>query len=336
MKQFRPQILVVIMFLCTTGLFAQDPEFTQFYAAPVHLNPALAGTSECHRFAAAYRDQWPAIDRLYVTYYASYDNYFEDISSSFGLYYLGDHQANGTYNTQTISAAYAYRIDWGRFITQLAVEGSYQHIGLKRDRLVLPSEIKDDITGRVEQDGADRGWLLGGTSHADFSAGFLIYSNTLYGGVAVKHLTQPQMSLFKNNEGNPGSPFPMRITAHAGTVISFLNRYKLDYFISPEIIYSRQEDFNQINLGVYTTNSIFYFGTWFRFDSGNIKDAFGNVDAIIPYFGLYRSPFKFGYSFDLTISTLGPHRTFGAHELTFSVNICSKEKPKNYICPRFF
>ncbi|WP_343789462.1 type IX secretion system membrane protein PorP/SprF, partial [Wandonia haliotis] len=51
---------------------AQDPIFTQFYANPLYLNPALAGTHGCPRFALNYRNQWPAISGNFVTYSASY------------------------------------------------------------------------------------------------------------------------------------------------------------------------------------------------------------------------------------------------------------------------
>ncbi|MGM0478992.1 MAG: type IX secretion system membrane protein PorP/SprF, partial [Bacteroidota bacterium] len=34
---------------------AQDPQFSQFYANPIYLNPAFAGSHGCPRFAANYR-----------------------------------------------------------------------------------------------------------------------------------------------------------------------------------------------------------------------------------------------------------------------------------------
>ena len=45
----------------TTDVSGQDPEFTQFYANPLYLNPAFAGTARCSRVNLNYRNQWPGI-----------------------------------------------------------------------------------------------------------------------------------------------------------------------------------------------------------------------------------------------------------------------------------
>lgn len=47
---------------------AQDPHFTQFYAAPTYLSPAFAGTTIQSRFVLQFRDQWPAIPGAFVSY----------------------------------------------------------------------------------------------------------------------------------------------------------------------------------------------------------------------------------------------------------------------------
>ena len=54
-------------------LNAQDPKFSQFYANPIYLNPAFAGTNVCGRLHLNIRDQWPAIQGAYAAYSASYD-----------------------------------------------------------------------------------------------------------------------------------------------------------------------------------------------------------------------------------------------------------------------
>ena len=60
-------VLCFSTFLNTKKAHAQDPAFSQFYANPLYLNPAFAGTNDCPRVNLNYRDQWPGIGRTYVT-----------------------------------------------------------------------------------------------------------------------------------------------------------------------------------------------------------------------------------------------------------------------------
>ncbi|MDP6908597.1 MAG: type IX secretion system membrane protein PorP/SprF, partial [Flavobacteriales bacterium] len=69
-------VAFVLMFVGTWSVdeaFAQDPQFTQFYANPLYLNPAFAGSKRCPRVIMNYRNQWPAISGTFVTYSASFD-----------------------------------------------------------------------------------------------------------------------------------------------------------------------------------------------------------------------------------------------------------------------
>ena len=67
---------LLFVFLAALGLFleevkAQDPQFSQFYAAPLYINPAFTGASEYTRIGANYRNQWPGISGSFVTTSAS-------------------------------------------------------------------------------------------------------------------------------------------------------------------------------------------------------------------------------------------------------------------------
>ncbi|WP_417266065.1 type IX secretion system membrane protein PorP/SprF, partial [Brumimicrobium sp.] len=65
-------LLLLSIVLTISGLsskaYAQDPQFSQFYANPIYLNPAFAGSHGCPRFAVNYRNQWPALSGTFVTY----------------------------------------------------------------------------------------------------------------------------------------------------------------------------------------------------------------------------------------------------------------------------
>jgi hypothetical protein len=44
---------------------AQDPQLSQFFAAPLYLNPALTGTTFEDRLTANYRLQWTSLPKGY-------------------------------------------------------------------------------------------------------------------------------------------------------------------------------------------------------------------------------------------------------------------------------
>ncbi|MBD3638978.1 MAG: type IX secretion system membrane protein PorP/SprF, partial [Crocinitomicaceae bacterium] len=50
-------LALILTFLLGGSAFGQDPEFTQFYANPIYLNPAMAGTHGCPRVCINHRNQ---------------------------------------------------------------------------------------------------------------------------------------------------------------------------------------------------------------------------------------------------------------------------------------
>ncbi|RLD70071.1 MAG: hypothetical protein DRI87_08855, partial [Bacteroidetes bacterium] len=85
---------------------AQDPEFSQFYANPLYLNPAMTGTAECARINLNYRNQWPSLTKAFITYNISYDQNVASINSGFGVLVMSDRQGDGALNTTMASLLY--------------------------------------------------------------------------------------------------------------------------------------------------------------------------------------------------------------------------------------
>ena len=70
-KSFRLIIAGVLFF---NVVAAQDPSFSQFFASPLTLNPALTGKFNGDlRAAGNYRNQWPDVNRAYITSTVSVD-----------------------------------------------------------------------------------------------------------------------------------------------------------------------------------------------------------------------------------------------------------------------
>src|ERR1041384_6550535 len=100
------QRLLLPIFLLTVflpELKAQDPQFTQFYANPLYLNPAFAGNARCPRICMNYRNQWPLLSGRYVTYSISTDAHVDALAGGVRILVTTDDQAHGTLNTTNAS-----------------------------------------------------------------------------------------------------------------------------------------------------------------------------------------------------------------------------------------
>jgi type IX secretion system PorP/SprF family membrane protein len=313
--------LVIALALLTVGmgdLFAQDPEFTQFYANPLYLNPAFAGTARCPRICLNYRNQWPGITGTFVTYSASYDQHIDAIQGGVGFLFTNDRAGQATINTTNISGMYSYQMNITReFSMKVGLEATYAQKSVDWSKLNFGDMI-DPRRGFVYNTSEVPN--VTSRTNVDFSAGILGYSRRYFFGFAVHHITEP-------DEGFLGvSKLPMKYTGHAGAVIPLGGSRYSESNISPNLLYQKQGDFEQLNLGVYFTKGPIVGGAWYR-----------NRDSFILLLGFQQDLFKFGYSYDVTVSKL-TNATAGSHELSFQMQFECKPKKKKFrtvSCPSF-
>ncbi len=295
---------------------AQDIQFTQFYANPLFLNPAFAGSNYCPRVCINYRNQWPNLSGTYVTYSVSYDRYIKALAGGIGILVTKDDQARGTLKTTTASFMYAYTIKVNRsFSINAALQATYFQKTLDRTKL----NFGDMIDPR-------RGFVWNTNEivpaqtkyNADFSAGLLGYSKHYFFGVAANHLTQP-------DEGLLGvSKLPAKFTLHGGAIIDLEKGG--ESYISPNILFQAQQKFAQLNIGLYYKKDFFVAGLWYR-----------SNDAVIALVGLQSKQLKIGYSYDVTISKLAGN-TAGSHEISLQFQLACKKRAPRYrlvSCPAF-
>jgi type IX secretion system PorP/SprF family membrane protein len=316
------RIIVIVTVLFSTclseNLFAQDPIFTQFYANPLYLNPAFAGAARCPRICLNYRNQWPGINgTTYATYSASYDQHVDAISGGLGLLVTHDVAGQGTLATTNVSGIYSYLLPVTRnFSLKFAAQGTWFQKSIDWSKLNFGDMI-DASRGFVYN--TNEVQKLNSKSGVDFSAGVLGFSKYIFVGAAVNHLTQPDEGLLGT------APLPMKITAHAGAVIPVGDKSS-EMSISPNILYQQQQNFQQLNLGMYITKGPIVGGLWYR-----------NRDAFILLIGIQQHFFKLGYSYDITSSKLA-NATAGSHEFSFQLQFECKPKKKKFRtvnCPSF-
>jgi len=86
------------------------PAFSQFYAAPLYLNPAFAGATGQARVGTNYRNQWPAIDANFNTISAFADFYVESKNSGVGVIINNDREGLLGLKSTSIGLIYAYEL----------------------------------------------------------------------------------------------------------------------------------------------------------------------------------------------------------------------------------
>jgi hypothetical protein len=107
-KGFLRLSFMAASLLSVATIKAQDPELTQFYAAPVYTNPALAGAAYCPFGAAGrasvnYRNQWPGLPGTFRSFAASWDQHISSIGGGLGAMVFHDVAGSGLLTTTTIS-----------------------------------------------------------------------------------------------------------------------------------------------------------------------------------------------------------------------------------------
>lgn len=314
---------------------AQDPQFTQYYAAPLYMNPAFAGSTKCPRLIMNYRDQWPALKGTFVTTAVSYDQYVDALSGGIGVFVLNDKAGLGTLNNTQVSGIYSYQVSISKTVAaKVGVQGTYGQKNYDRNNLLFGDQI-DPRIGVVYQTGET--FPVEKKEYADFSTGLLVYSSNVYGGIAVNHLTQPVESFVFNANEAQKSRLPRKYTVHAGAIIP-LGRDKKNSstYISPNILYQQQLDVNQLNIGLYVGKGPLVGGLWYRSGVARGSKFFGS-DAVIVLLGIQQGIFRFGYSYDATVSKLASNSA-GSHELSLAVQFecrVKKKKFKAIKCPTF-
>lgn len=312
------------LFVCLMSfqLQAQDPMLSQFFTAPARLNPALTGSTPSARIHLNYRNQWPGLNNAYQTYIVGYDQYIDRFSSGVGLYILADAAGDGIYKTTQINGSYAYNLNLSdKMGLRLGLSASYVQAAVDWDKLVFFDQL-DPVNGPADSNGIpyvtnEQRPDQTSVSYLSLGSGLLFFSEYVYGGVSLQHLNAPEEGLLSVNGF---ANVPSRLTFHAGSEIKLGDRYNKSEsvaFISPNVLFVKQAEFRQANVGAYLQGGSFFGGFWFR-------HTFGNADAVIALAGFRKGIMKIGYSYDHTVSGLAG-KTTGSHEISLVLTFADSE-----------
>lgn len=320
MKKF---LLIAFVFAGLTAA-AQDPQFSQYYQAPLYLNPGFTGITPQQRIVLNHRIQWPSLPQAFQTSAFSYDIFVNELRSGFGLLVTTDKMGSAGWRTTTASLLYSYKIKLTeKIVFSPGLSFGYGTNGLDRSKLRLGDGLEYD--GISLDPDVNK---LGRQSYFDFGSGFLLYSKSLWIGASFAHMNRPNLSVL-----NDVSRLGMKTAIHGGIRLDLsgglTNRGRVSY-LTPSFIYRMQGNtFTQLDLGLNYHVDPISVGVWYRgkpFQKTVINSI--TQDALILYLGLYFKSLTIGYSYDFTISEMQT-ASGGAHEISIVYEFNSKPSNKS-------
>jgi type IX secretion system PorP/SprF family membrane protein len=331
------KILLILLSIGWASIgFAQDPQFSQYYAAPLYLNPGFTGITPQQRIAVNNRIQWPNLPQAYTTYSASYDIFVDELKSGFGLLATTDKMGSASWSTTTVGLNYSYKVRINdKIVFSPGLYFGYGINGIDRSKLQLGDGL--EYNGISLDPDLQK---LGNQQYFDFGAGAIFYSRSLWLGAAFQHMNQPNITLL-----NDVSRLPMKVTIHGGarlTLASGPREQDRASYLTPSFIFRKQDVITQLDFGLNYHIDPISIGVWYRgkpFQTNYIGTT--NQDALIFALGLYLSNFTVGYSYDFSISELST-TSGGAHEISIVYEFVAKPlhkgvKKRNRLipCPTF-
>lgn len=321
--------IIVILAVVAQCAYAQiDPHFSQYYANPLWLNPALTGVTDgAYRANINAKQQWSNLNDGYLTVGASFDA--APIKNfAFGAMIINQRAGAVAYNQLNALGSASYRIRFGQAgdkIINFGLQAGIINKSIDVSKITLGSQYNPVM-------GYDGGMFFDESISAqnftapDANAGIMFFDaadykmvNVFFGG-AVSHLNRPKDKFVGGDRR-----VPMRYAAHGGARVRVNNIFD----ITPNALFLRQGNAQQIAFGAYAQMMLnnetdLLFGSNYRVD-----------DAAIAFLGFHIKSMVFGVSYDFNTSNLNRATgNRGGLELSVSFNSRKGIVGPNFFCPR--
>ena len=320
----RRNKLLFIIFVCVfamhaTLLEAQDPHFSQYFASPMTLNPALVGKGVGDwRAIALFRSQWwGGSVAPYSTRSASIEKSYRTSSSNdnnafgAGLSVLSDVSNSGLLQNNYISASGSYNIALNKQANQIlavGLQGTYANKRIDASKFQFQSQF-----GSMGFQRTASGDPVSVTSNSYLEANMGIHfskTDSLFGygiGAAIYHASSPKEGIYNN------------VTYIISPRYSFQANMNFTLKSKDEIHFSSVLD-------LQGNNSIFTLGGLYKISINDNKIKSINIglwnrfnDALYPYFGIESKNVIFGLSYDIVNPSLNSNSSY-AQSLEASVS----------------
>lgn len=336
-------ITVTFIFIIAAPVRTQDPQFSQFYAAPLYLNPALAGAETYVTFNVNYRTQWSSLDFPFTV--SQFSMIYPIVLNASTRRHIGGFGITAfteglgvNKNLKTLGAfitgAYNLELDLsGLNRITFGLQGGFVQKRIDFNSLEWGSQY-DPFVG-FQANAAEPTFVSALESqrlYPLFNAGVMWFLNAeklysgsnAYAGFSASNLNQPNESLASGKAYR----LPILYKLKGGMEVFVAKKVS----VSPSGIFLMQNGISQINLGTYVGYNLLdkednpgyiQLGLWHRLEDSFIISAGFQTKAI-----------KVGLSFDYNSSSLRFNTGGqGAYEISLSYLISKDKELKKFSTP---
>ena len=346
----------LVLLLGALAMQAQDAHFSQFYASPLTLNPALTGVfNGFYRISGIYRNQDPGLAQSNPAF--STPSFSGDVSLlkdkikngalGVGLVFQNDQQNGKTFNTNEVMVSVAYNMTFGakkKFQLGAGLQGGvastkvdFSKLEFNDGYIVNGQQITyTQSTEALNTKAAMKGMFNAGIfAKYEFAKGMRFYVGYSFNNA----------SHYKENfilGGVPAYNIPFRHTLHGGFEFEVNDKIVL----IPGFLYQNQASANEtnfgLNVGIHVIRSpdpmkvaTLFVGLWNRLNTDNY--------TLIPELGFDYKGFRAGIAYDAPLTQQrtdgnvigGPYAQAFEVTLTYIGNIFQKKEDNYLFNPRY-
>ncbi len=308
-------LITSMIFLITSNIFSQDYHFTQYFANPLRLNPAIMGANSDLRVGLGYRSQWMNIQQGFTTmsFTGMYPVFIKNGGKlDIGISAISDKAGAFTTTDGALAVDYNKKVGKDQNLC-LSLMGGYVQKSLTTSGLTFDNQY---VLGSYNASNPSNEAILNNkTNYPDVGFGFVWYMNpspdksklNAFLGISGFHLNQPNQSFT-----GTAAPLPLRMTYIGG--IKIIGEKKID--ISPNVRVIAQAGNIDLAAGLTVDYNLsdkmkLVIGAWYR-----------QNDAIAFLIGIEHKSFTFGYSYDVVTSSItNMAAQTNANEITLSYKL---------------
>lgn len=319
MRKRKINILVILMLtVVQVKLSAQDLHFSQYYNAPLLVNPANTGFNPDYdyRVGGNYRNQWASVGNPYKTMSAWGDtklftNRFEDGWMGVGVSLLKDVAGSGSLSS---TRGYA-TVAWHQMLGYNSLLSGGFGLGFVSKRIDISKLSFDDQWNGSFFDvtiPSNEPFAYSQSTYLDLQMGLnyaYFASENVYfnAGISIMHINTPRESFFDPSVSD--NRVPRRITGFVNSNIKIQDLW----ILNPNLYVSKMGNAWETVVGFNANRDLTGDGT----NQLILGLYYRNKDALIPMLGYEVNDLRITVNYDATVSSLGSlNGTRGAYELS--------------------